>query len=286
VTDSRDLTGVPPSLLRTDYREASVFLPESLLREGRRQRGIPLGEIPEVCLLDPDGDVVRFLQRTGRGCPSRHWACYHTDLWQTEVAGETIGVVGNAVGAPFAVLVAEELVASGCQLIVSVTSAGQLDSRLSLPATILVERALRGEGTSHAYLPPQRYVAGNPQLLDAVATELNRAGIHAVRGAVWTTDAPFRETRSAIAAAAADGLQAIEMEVAGLYAFSQARGRPVVCFALVTNQMAQNGDDFEKGPDDGAEHALSLVIAAARGWRQHRDNGSQERRIDEQRSRQ
>ncbi len=267
MTDSRDLTGVPPSLLRTDYREASVFLPESLLREGRRQRGIPPGEIPEVCLLDPDGDVVRFLQRTGRGCRSRHWACYHTDLWQTEVAGEMIGVVGNAVGAPFAVLVAEELVASGCRLVVSVTSAGQLDSRLSLPATILVDRALRGEGTSHAYLPSQCYVEGDRDLLRAVASELEQASIRAVCGAVWTTDAPFRETRSAIAAAAAAGLQAVEMEVAGLYAFSQARGTPVVCFALVTNQMAQNGDDFEKGPDDGAEHALSLVMAAARGWR-------------------
>jgi uridine phosphorylase len=268
------LTGVPPGLVRSDYQEASVFLPESLLREGRRQRGIPPGEIPEVCLLDPDGDVVRFLQRTGRGRRSQHWACYHTDLWQTEVAGETIGVVGNAVGAPFAVLVAEELVASGCRLVVSVTSAGQLDSRLRLPATILVERALRGEGTSYAYLPPQHYVEGDPHLLDAVASELARAGIGAVRGAVWTTDAPFRETCSAIAAAAAAGLQAIEMEVAGLYAFSQARGKPVICFALVTNQMAQNGNDFEKGPDDGAEHALSLVMAAARAWREHRENGS------------
>ena len=29
------------------------------------------------------------------------------------------------------------------------------------------------------------------------------------------------------------------MEVAGLYAFAQARHKPVVCFALVTNQMAR-----------------------------------------------
>ncbi len=267
VTDNCDLAGVPSGLLRTDHQEASVFLPESLLREARRQRGIPLGEIPEVCLLDPDGDVVRFLQQTERGSRARHWACYHTDLWQTDVAGETIGVVGNAVGAPFAVLVAEELLTSGCRLVVSVTSSGQLDSRLRLPATILVERALRGEGTSYAYLPPQRYVEGNSALLDAVSSELERAGIHAVRGGVWTTDAPFRETRSAIAAAAAAGLQAIEMEVAGLYAFAQARGKAVVCFALVTNQMAQDGDDFEKGPDGGAEHALALITAAARGWR-------------------
>ncbi len=43
--------------------------------------------------------------------------------------------------------------------------------------------------------------------------------------------------------------------------------RPVVCFALVTNQMAQCGDDFAKGLDNGTGHARALVAAAARGWR-------------------
>jgi uridine phosphorylase len=100
-----------------------------------------------------------------------------------------------------------------------------------------------------------------------VFKELQCAGIEALRGETWTTDAPFRETRSALDAAAAEGLKAVEMEVAGLYAFAQARNKPVVCFALVTNQMAQVEGDFEKGLDDGAEHALSLVAAAARGWR-------------------
>ena len=103
-------------------------------------------------------------------------------------------------------------------------------------------------------------------MVAAVAEELKRTGIASIQGGTWTTDAPFRETRSALDAAAAEGLKAVEMEVAGLYAFAQARRKPVVCFALVTNQMAQVEGDFEKGPDDGAGHALALVAAAARGW--------------------
>lgn len=252
---------------RRDYDEPSVFGPEGLLREARRQRSLPEGSVPTVCLLDPDGDVVHSLRSTGRARRSETWACYHTELWETEVGDISIGVIGSAVGAPFAVLVAEELFASGCQLLVSVTSAGQLDPALSLPCTILVQRALRGEGTSDAYLPPDRYVAGDTHLLSAVAAELERSGIEAIEGGTWTTDAPFRETRSAIDAATAEGLHAVEMEVAGLYAFAQARERPVVCFALVTNQMAQAGDDFEKGPDNGTSHALALVAATARTWR-------------------
>ena len=124
---------VLPLLCRTDHHEPSVFRPESLLREARRQRGLTDGIVPATCLLDPDGDVVRYLEATGRGRRSNAWACYHTDLWQTEAAGETIGVVGRAVGAPFAVLVAEELFASGCTLVVSVTSAGQIDPHMEVP---------------------------------------------------------------------------------------------------------------------------------------------------------
>ena len=123
----------PAGLVRTDYAEPSVFQPESLLREARRQRCRDEHPVPDVCLLDPDGDVVRYLREIGRGHRSESWACYHTELWETEVEGTPVGIIGNAVCAPFAVLVAEELFASGCGLLVSVTSAGQLDPAMALP---------------------------------------------------------------------------------------------------------------------------------------------------------
>lgn len=251
---------------RADHDEPSIFLPENLLREARRQRGLAPGTVPDVCLLDPDGDIVRHLVREGRAERSPSWACYHTDLWETGHDDRRIGIVGCAVGAPFAVLVAEELFASGCRFLVSMTSAGQIAPDLSLPCVILIERALRGEGTSHAYLPPAPAIDADAALIGAVHDGLERAGVPTLRGATWTTDAPFRETRTAIAAAEAAGALAVEMEAAALYAFAAARRRPVVCFAHVTNAMAVAEGDFEKGPADGAEQALAVVAAAARGW--------------------
>jgi hypothetical protein len=131
--DSAAVVSVPACLVRTDHAEPSVFQPQSLLREARRQRRRVEGPVPEVCLLDPDGDVVRYLRQAGRGRRSETWACYHTELWEADVDDTPVGVIGNAVGAPFAVLVAEELFASGCGLLVSVTSAGQLDPAMTLP---------------------------------------------------------------------------------------------------------------------------------------------------------
>ena len=84
------------------------------------------------------------------------------------------------------------------------------------------------------------------------------------RGTAWTTDAPYRETEDAIAAARAHGALAVEMEAAALYAFARARGRDVLCFAHVTNRMAVVEGDFEKGEADGARDSLDVIAAAAR----------------------
>ena len=85
-------------------------------------------------------------------------------------------------------------------------------------------------------------------------------------GATWTTDAPFRETANAIAAAQAVGILAVEMEAAALYAFAAARHRAVLCFAHVTNQMGRIEGDFEKGISDGAEASLNVISQVARYW--------------------
>jgi uridine phosphorylase len=82
-------------------------------------------------------------------------------------------------------------------------------------------------------------------------------------GATWTTDAPFRETQAAIDAMAERNLMAVEMEAAALYAFAQARQKPVLCFAHVTNQMGRIEGDFEKGEADGSRDALELIAIAA-----------------------
>jgi hypothetical protein len=250
-----------PILTDKDYAEPSAFTPENLLREARRQKGLPIGSVPKICVFDPDGDILRDRIAGGQALRDPSWACYHTDLFIVGGGDAVYGLIGGVVGASFAVLVAEELFASGCQFLLSITSAGQLTPLGSLPYFVLIERALRDEGTSHHYLPPARYAEGNLSLVDAAERALGDAPITVVRGGVWTTDAPFRETATAIAARRAEGLLAVEMEAAALYAFASARGRRVLCVAHVTNEMGRIDGDFEKGEAMGSRDALLLIEA-------------------------
>ena len=127
------------------------------MREARRQRTLPELPVPAMCLLDPDGDIVRYVKNSGSARRHEGWACYHTEMWVVDVDGLEIGVVGMAVGASFAVLVAEQLAVSGARITISVTSGGRISESLELPCFVLIDRALRDEGTSAHYQPPAKW---------------------------------------------------------------------------------------------------------------------------------
>ena len=240
------MTALPPDLPIKAYDQASVFEPANLLRESRRQKDLPDMAVPSVCLLDPDGDIANHLRSSRQGHRHPGWACYHTDMWVTDVSGTVIGVVGRAVGAPFAVLVA-----------------GQLRPLAQPPYFVLIDQALRDEGTSLHYQPAATW----SDLPDHLASRLTAALINleepVITARSWTTDAPYRETPAAIASATVLGAACVEMEAAALYALAAARGLDIVCLAHITNTMATAGDDFEKGDANGAHASLALAAHVA-----------------------
>jgi purine-nucleoside phosphorylase len=256
---------MPPLLDNKNPAAKSVFAPSALLREARRQKGLATVSVPLICILDPDGDIVRRLKANGQARVASNWPCYHTELYTFMVGAQVVGIVGCAVGAPFAVLIAEELFASGCHFLISITSAGQITPAGKPPYFVVIDRALRDEGTSYHYIEQSEYSEAEPQLV-ALAEQAARAkGINIITGASWTTDAPFRETEEAIAAARAKGILAVEMEAAALYAFARANNTKVLCLAHVTNTMAVVEQDFEKGEADGTVDALRVLEAVIGG---------------------
>jgi uridine phosphorylase len=128
---------------------------------------------------------------------------------------------------------------------------------------VLIERAVRDEGTPYHYLPPDDEARLDPALAQRLSGAFDTLAVPVSRGATWTTDAPFRETQSALDRHAGNGIVAVEMEAAALYAFARATGRALVCVAHLTNQMGRAEIDFEKGQADGAIDALAVASAIA-----------------------
>jgi uridine phosphorylase len=241
------------------YNEQPVFLPENLLREARRQKNKPNCEVPSICLFDPDGDLSDYLISNGHAKKSVCWACYHSILYSFNLDGFEIGIVPCVVGASYAVLVAEQLFVSGCKVLISVTSAGIINQPQENKRFTLITEAIRDEGTSYHYIAPEIKSQLSKHLLRKLLAYPEDKACPYFGSKSWTTDAPYRETYSAINAMKEENICCVEMEAAALYAFASARQKEVICFAHLTNTMAQKEGDFEKGEHFGSTVTLNLL---------------------------
>lgn len=215
--------------------------------------------VPDVCVLDPDGDLVRYLKRNNNTEKNTCWACYHSELYNLELNGQTIGIIPCAVGASYAVLVAEQLFVSGCKLLISVTSAGIVTEKDIPKRFALITEAVRDEGTSYHYLPPGQSSKISETLNETLSSDSGGDDIPFFKAKSWTTDAPYRETQSAILSMKNEEVTCVEMEAAGLYAFAEKKDKDVICFAHLTNSMARDEGDFEKGEEFGSLKTIDLL---------------------------
>ena len=260
-------TRVP--LLEHEPSETPVFTAANLLEAARIRKGVPKVPVPAGCLLDFDGELVQHLAAMGRAVEDSAWPCFHTRLFRWQAGGAEYGVIGGTVGAPFAVLIAEELFALGCRALISISSAGLVAERFTPPFFLLIDRALRDEGTSCHYKLPGRYADADPSLIAAVRSRTDGLSVPVHAGTSWTTDAPFRETERLIASRRMEGIVSVEMEAAALLTLGKVLNKPVVCLAHVTNTMATRTEDFEKGGDAGLADSLSVCAAALEAALEH-----------------
>lgn len=253
-------------LLEHPYEVPSAFRPGDLIEAVRLERGLDTVQVPEICVLDFDGDLFDGLLREKAGSISRSWACFHTQMIVGRFDGVECGVIPRTIGGPYAVLIAEQLHAAGVRLTVGLTSAGRVATALPLPSIVLADEAVRDEGTSLHYLPPARTIATpTPTLVDHLARSLT--GLSELRrGLVWSTDAPYRETRPQLSAWADAGVLGVEMQAASLFAFGQAKGAHVGVVALVSNSIDRRKEGFDTGGQGYRVAVLSALAKAGQAF--------------------
>ncbi len=211
-------------LLQHQLEAPSAFTPERLMAAVRAERRLPHEAAPPLCVLDFDGDLSDHLAETGVSTPLTSWACFHTSMRVLTLEGLSCGIVARTIGGPYAVLIAEQLHAAGARLIVGLTSAGRVSPVLPLPSIVVVDEAVRDEGTSLHYLPASSsVVTPSPRVADVLVHQLAALAMPVSRGTVWTTDAPCRETADQLRTWAQRGVLAVEMQAASLFAFARAR---------------------------------------------------------------
>lgn len=196
-------------------------------------------DVPAACVVTFFGDTVRRLltENGGRVLAANTWADGDHPLIEIEHDGQRLAVLYSGVGAPLAAGLLEETIAMGCRAFVACGGAGALREDLTIGHLVVVQAALRDEGTSHHYRPASRWIDLDQDATRLLEDTLTDHGVPYVAGRTWTTDAPYRETPAKIAARRAEGCITVEMEAAALAAVAQFRGVPLA-------QVLYGGDDL------------------------------------------
>ena len=159
-------------------------------------------------------------------------------VYTMDVKKETVGIVNLPIGAPVSAGFIEEYIVRGVMRFVCIGSAASLSPRTA-GHLIVPTRAYRDEGTSWHYAPhdSQWIEVVSSRQLDAILTSLD---IPHILGPVWSTDAFYRETPSAVKMMKEQQCLCVDMECAANMAVAQFRG--VQCF-----QMMFGADRMESG---------------------------------------
>lgn len=194
--------------------------------------------IDSLALVIPiPADVQRMARLFGKNGS----LCFRNNLlwvFQLTDSRRAVGLAGPAVGAPQAVMILEKLIALGARRILFLGWTGGLHPSLSPGDLILPDAAISEEGTSRHYSDE---ICSKPSfsLLREIKGALKAEGLPFKQGPVWTTDAPYRETRDKVRAFQSQGVLGVDMEVSAIFTVSYFRRVESAALLIVSDDLSQ-----------------------------------------------
>lgn len=196
-------------------------------------------------------------------------------------------IVGPLIGAPYAVILLENLIAWGARKILFFGWCGAVRPEVKIGDVIVPTSAIIDEGTSKHYgagcthlpglnnlgqsnqidlaegleLARNRLCVSRPSTFIVKTTKgaLHKKGIDFQEGLVWTTDAIYRETREKVAFFQQKDVLAVEMETSALFTVGNFRNVDVGGILVVSDELSS----FEWRPGFGEKHFIKSRRAVA-----------------------
>jgi uridine phosphorylase len=223
----------------TAEQDVEHFTPLAAISHALGLHGRTLDEarLPSTLIATFDTAIYRdLLAATGAEQAPQVPAAVMT-VAQGKIGERLVTLRKLSIGAPAAISVLEELIALGVRDLLIVGTGGSLQPALPIGSFVIPTGAIREEGTSFHYVPAGAELMPDATLAQALAEAVVAQGGVITFGPVWTTDAPYREMRSKVAAYGAMGALAVEMEASALFALAQFRGVRLALLLAISDEL-------------------------------------------------
>ncbi len=148
-----------------------------------------------------------------------------------------LAISGPFLGAPQAVLAMEKLIVLGVERLWVMGWCGSISPKLRIGDMFVPTSAYSEEGTSKHYPVDTSLPQPNQELTKRVCDVIGQRGFSLVHGPIWTTDAPYRETRKKITSFQSRGVLAVDMEMSALMTVAKYRSIKLAGLLVVSDEL-------------------------------------------------
>lgn len=238
------------------YDEEAIFSPEDAVSgEGRP-------DLPAAMILGFQDVLLDSVEAVGE--PIDH----PPGPFEYHALSESVGFVPvqkMGVGAPVAAIATEKAIAGGAETVLMLGGTAALQSEFSPESALLPTRAVRDEGASYHYLPPDEPARPTPDLVDRLETTFEARGIDTHNGPTWTTSAMFRETIPQLDHYRREGFVSLCMETAAVWAVCAYRGVDTATVHAIDGYAVPGEQRSADGLDDRLATLLGPTVEALEG---------------------
>lgn len=232
------------------------------------------GDVGGWCILPGDPArceyIARFFDSAEFIGQNREFA-----VWTGTVGSRRVSAVSTGIGGPSAAIAMEELAAIGAHTFIRVGTCGGISLKVLPGDAVIASAAVRQEGTSREYAPPEFPAAADFSVTAALREAADALGVRSHVGVVQCKDSfygqhsPSRmpvsyELESKWEAWKRLGVLASEMESAALFTVAAALGvRCGTVLHTIWNQERARAGFIEENSED-TENAIKICIEAIR----------------------
>ncbi len=225
----------------TKVAEPPIFSPEEFLEYLASRNHVPVERlsVPARLISTFHRKMFDTVKRRIRG----HYVEWYYDkrLSIGTLGNVPLAVLHSFIGSAAAVMMLEEMIASGARRVIELGLCGGLVPSVHIGDIVVANEALVDEGTSsHYYRDPRRFSASE-ELTGAIERTLKNEAIGYQVGGVWTTDAPYRETRTKLLRFRDEGAIGVNMESSALFAVGNYRHVDIASLQVVSDLVGERG---------------------------------------------
>jgi purine-nucleoside phosphorylase len=209
---------------------------DAIINPQRGKKSPQLGPVAVMASTEPD--LFLLCSRLNFNQNAFH-KLFISRLYPDQKPTSNVSISGPLVGAPYAAMLLETLIAWGASKIVFLGWCGSISEQVKIGDIIIPTSAIIDEGTSRHYQDKTMRVAfPSERMITTLQAELDQNRVNFHQGPIWTTDAVYRETRQKVEYYQRQGAIGVEMETSALFTVAQFRKVDLGGMLVVSDELS------------------------------------------------